>query len=188
MTGSAEQYTDEQRTASSSPTKEKGVQIGSAPRRAVSDGGTLLKQKRGQKDWEDGQWPRYRDDPDPGDWGESARLSSEKIVGEDEWDVEGAASKRDVQVMFTVPKTRLRVVNADMDRASLRSASDSALSRTESVKILRREESVKTLRTRSEGDKVALVTTMEEEKVELIDDTAGAQQEVRDWAEKEKAA
>ncbi|KAK0270158.1 hypothetical protein LTR35_014406 [Friedmanniomyces endolithicus] len=45
---------------------------------------------------------------------------------EEDWDVEGAARKRDVQVMFTVPKARLRVVNADMDRASMRSASEGA--------------------------------------------------------------
>ncbi|KAF2771246.1 hypothetical protein EJ03DRAFT_245093, partial [Teratosphaeria nubilosa] len=89
--------------------------LGGAPQRAASDGGALLRQKRGQKDWEDGQWPRYRDDPDPGDWGEPARTEDEKQQAEDDWDVEGAAEKRDVQIMFTVPKARLRVVNADMD-------------------------------------------------------------------------
>ncbi|KAG8631375.1 hypothetical protein KVT40_000515 [Elsinoe batatas] len=43
---------------------------------------------------------------------------------EDDWDVEREAAKRDVQIMFTVPKARLRVVNADpSDRGSVRSVS-----------------------------------------------------------------
>lgn len=47
---------------------------------------------------------------------------------QDDWDVETAAAKRDVQVMFTVPKARLRVVNADPDRASQRSVSEGGVS------------------------------------------------------------
>lgn len=43
---------------------------------------------------------------------------------DDDWDVEQAAANRDFQVMFTVPKARLRVVNADVDRLSQRSVSD----------------------------------------------------------------
>ncbi|KAL1296880.1 hypothetical protein AAFC00_004495 [Neodothiora populina] len=43
--------------------------------------------------------------------------------GEGDWDVEGAIAKRDVQVMFTLPKARLRVVNADPESASQRSVS-----------------------------------------------------------------
>ena len=34
---------------------------------------------------------------------------------EDEWDVESAVEKRVVQVMFTVPKEKLRVVNRNPD-------------------------------------------------------------------------
>ena len=45
-----------------------------------------------------------------------ARLDAEE--GED-WDVEAAAEKRLVQVMFTVPREKLRVVNADLDAMSL---------------------------------------------------------------------
>ncbi|KAK3671849.1 hypothetical protein LTR78_008215 [Recurvomyces mirabilis] len=161
MTSNAERTLDEQREALMiSHSRDRP---GGAPRRTVSDGGALLKKKRGQQDWEDGHWPRYRDDPDPGDWGEAERSSFEKQKAEEEWDVEGAASRRDVQVMFTVPKARLRVVNADLDRISLRSASDGALSRTNSVKNLRREESIKTLRARSEGDRIMLPPTSEEE-------------------------
>lgn len=113
-----------------------------APRRAASDGGHLLRQKRGRKDWlpDPGagagaeSWEPYRD---TGDWGPSppSPPAQEGAGGEEEdWDVEDAAAQRDVQVMFTVPKTRLRVVNDDMDRASLRSASASeAVSRSGSV-------------------------------------------------------
>ena len=86
-------------------------------------------------------------------------------------------------VMGTIPKTRLRVVNADMDRASLRSASDSALSRTESIKALRREESIRTLRTRSEGDKIIQGAIAEEERVGREGENMNIEQ-----SEKEKAA
>ncbi|KAF2690618.1 hypothetical protein K458DRAFT_411983 [Lentithecium fluviatile CBS 122367] len=36
-----------------------------------------------------------------------------------DWDVEAAVERRVVQVMFTVPKSKLRVVNADVDRSSI---------------------------------------------------------------------
>nr|OQO29548.1 hypothetical protein B0A51_04106 [Rachicladosporium sp. CCFEE 5018] len=156
-----EPYTDE-RSSSSSPTKDRQSTSG-APRRAVSDGGALLRQKRGQKDWEGNTlFPPYRDDPDPGDWGEP-RSSVDKHQAEEDWDVEGAVTKRDVQVMFTIPKTRLRVVNDDMDRASLRSASDSILSRSGSVRTVRKEGSVQYLRSTGEMERAVLGSTAEEE-------------------------
>lgn len=34
---------------------------------------------------------------------------------DDEWDVEAAAQNRVVQLMFTVPREQLRIVNADDD-------------------------------------------------------------------------
>ncbi|KAH8696829.1 hypothetical protein GQ44DRAFT_718963 [Phaeosphaeriaceae sp. PMI808] len=40
-------------------------------------------------------------------------------ASEADWDVEAAVERRVVQVMFTVPKSKLRVVNADVDRSSL---------------------------------------------------------------------
>lgn len=154
-----QRYEDEPRTSASSPSRaRKGPIVASAsnasasgPRRAVSDGSTLLKHKRGQHDWEK---EPYRDDPDPGDWGEP-RESIDETAAENEWDVEGAVTRRDVQVMFTVPKARLRVVNADVERASMRSASDGAVSRAGSVRSgaggvgVRRDESV---RSRSDGE------------------------------------
>jgi hypothetical protein len=42
-------------------------------------------------------------------------------ASEADWDVEAAVERRVVQVMFTVPKSKLRVVNADVDRSSLMS-------------------------------------------------------------------
>jgi hypothetical protein len=42
-------------------------------------------------------------------------------ASEADWDVEAAVERRVVQVMFTVPKSKLRVVNADIDRSSLMS-------------------------------------------------------------------
>jgi hypothetical protein len=40
-------------------------------------------------------------------------------ASEADWDVEAAVERRVVQVMFTVPKSKLRVVNADVDSRSL---------------------------------------------------------------------
>jgi hypothetical protein len=129
-TSSAAQMQYPDRSASSSPNKHRPI----VPRRAASDGGHLLRQKRGRKDWQapTGIWEPYRDsDPDPGDWGPEP---NDMQAAEEDWDVENAVRQRDVQVMFTVPKTRLRVVNDDMDRASLRSASDGMLSRHSSTR------------------------------------------------------
>lgn len=70
------------------------------PRRSASDA-AFWKGKRGAKDW-----------------GENATKE------DDEWDVETAAQNRVVQLMFTVPRERLRVVNADVDGRSLNSAEE----------------------------------------------------------------
>lgn len=163
VSSATEPYKDDMRSSSSSPTKERSHRAVNGPRRAVSDGGALLKQKRGQKDWGEKEWPPYKDIPDLGDWGEP-RSSEEKRQAEEDWDVEGAASNRDFQIMFSIPKSRLRVVNDDMDRASLRSASDGAVSRNGSVKQLTREESLKILKARADGDKPRLPSTEEKEE------------------------
>lgn len=57
--------------------------------------GELLRRKQGRQDWED-----------------ELRLP-ETGAGETDWDIERAVEQRLVQVMFTVPRERLRVVNAD---------------------------------------------------------------------------
>jgi len=58
-------------------------------------------------------FPRYRD----------RKGEDENGVVED-WDVERAAENRVVQVMFTVPRGELRVVNTDVERASLVSSEE----------------------------------------------------------------
>ncbi|KFZ23293.1 hypothetical protein V502_02229 [Pseudogymnoascus sp. VKM F-4520 (FW-2644)] len=80
------------------------------PRRTASAGAMLWRRKQGRGDWEDSA--------DEGAAGrrpysvaglETAPQGEE----EEEWDVEKAVRGRVVQVMFTVPKERLRVVNQD---------------------------------------------------------------------------
>ena len=115
--------------------------VASIPRRAVSDGG-FWRGRRGALDW--------ANDSDVGDllgrrsgddWGGPEDLRKRRnslmpitvsttdrpdgsaVEGED-WDVEAAVERRVVQVSFTVPKTRLRVVNVDADKGSLISVDD----------------------------------------------------------------
>jgi hypothetical protein len=136
----SQQYRDRSNSPVKGHTRAGSSMSASAPRRAASDSSQFLGTRRGPRDWEgdenDPRWQPYRDDPDTGDWGDVPESSvpkaeAEKPTPEDEredWDIEEAAANRDVQVMFTVPKARLRVVNADVDKASLRSISDGAKS------------------------------------------------------------
>jgi hypothetical protein len=57
-------------------------------------GNELLRRKQGRQGWEGGE-------------------GSGAAEGENEWDIERAIENRLVQVMFTVPKERLRVVNGE---------------------------------------------------------------------------
>lgn len=101
------------------------------PRRAMSTNSTtMLGRKQGARDWDAGKRssasssvllrsrtlaasPRYGHDA-------SSRRntrSSDSVAGcpyddDEDWDVEAAAEGREVQVTYTVPKKRLRVVNA----------------------------------------------------------------------------
>ena len=136
----SQQYRDRSNSPVKGHTRAGSSMSASAPRRAASDSSQFLGTRRGPRDWEgdenDPRWQPYRDDPDTGDWGDVpetavSKAEAEKQTPEDEredWDVEEAAANRDIQVMFTVPKARLRVVNADVDKASLRSISDGAKS------------------------------------------------------------
>lgn len=74
------------------------------PRRAASTGAMLWKKKQGAKDWdiEDG-----RNDLKPSDLAMS--------YDDGDWDIESAVERRVVQVMFTVPREKLRVVNGGPD-------------------------------------------------------------------------
>lgn len=60
----------------------------------MGPGGQLLRRKQGREAWE----------------------GEEGGGQEDDWDVERAVEQRLVQIMFTVPKERLRVVNAEIEK------------------------------------------------------------------------
>ncbi|KAF1353967.1 hypothetical protein BDV97DRAFT_347837 [Delphinella strobiligena] len=63
------------------------------------------------------------------------RVDDNSDVEPDDWDVEQAIAKRDVQVMFTLPKARLRVVNADPDSLSQRSVSGNSAPSSKTPKL-----------------------------------------------------
>ncbi|GFF67771.1 hypothetical protein IFM62136_07060 [Aspergillus lentulus] len=99
------------------------------PRRAVSASAELFRRKQGAKDW----GASNRGSRDTGlqtirSSRDDSALDGLIDVDDDDWDVEGAAEGRRVQITFTVPKERLRVVNAtaqDLDNMSERSISRS---------------------------------------------------------------
>lgn len=100
-------------STSSSPTKVNYTE-GGLPRRAASTGAMLWQRRKGARDWDVEAKEREAD-----------RNGCNTQDGNDEeWDVESAVEKRVVQVMFTVPKEKLRVVNRgpDGDGDSLMSA------------------------------------------------------------------
>jgi hypothetical protein len=120
-------------SAQSSPTREynygSNAPSGSAadfePRRpgsAASVTATMWRRKQGRGDWEDSAEPIRRSNTLTTD-GSGRPLSydlhglseTENADDEDDWDIERAVERRVVQVMFTVPKEKLRVVNHDVD-------------------------------------------------------------------------
>jgi hypothetical protein len=101
----------------------------------------LWRRKQGKGDWEDSALDSpagqsSRSNTFTGDLGGYSRGSGVGTTDdEDEWDIEQAVQNRVVQVMFTVPKEKLRVVNHDIaddmstsDIASLRSKQGSGKS------------------------------------------------------------
>ncbi|MCJ1388828.1 hypothetical protein MMC18_001678 [Xylographa bjoerkii] len=102
-----------ERSTTSSPTKQDFPEVG-FPRRAASTGAMLWRKRQGARDWDVEGEGTNRDVIR----GTSDERAEEE---EEEWDVESAVERRVVQVMFTVPKERLRVVNAgpDGDGASI---------------------------------------------------------------------
>ena len=98
----------------------------SVPRRSASDA-AFWKSKRGARDWEyDGPGRDVRRRSQNGtamdEWDRAVYKGAGGAEEEDEWDVEAAAENRVVQLMFTVPKEKLRVVNCDVDGRSLASS------------------------------------------------------------------
>lgn len=100
-------------STSSSPTKANYTETG-LPRRAASTGAMLWQKRQGARDWDVEGGGQKR--------GRSGATAQEG--NDEEWDVESAVERRVVQVMFTVPKERLRVVNngPDGDGESILSA------------------------------------------------------------------
>ncbi|KAH6984772.1 hypothetical protein BKA56DRAFT_614489 [Ilyonectria sp. MPI-CAGE-AT-0026] len=68
--------------------------------------GELLRRKQGRQGWEEGG---------EGALGTKTVATGAERSPETDWDIERAVEQRLVQVMFTVPRERLRVVNGDAD-------------------------------------------------------------------------
>jgi hypothetical protein len=88
------------------------------PRRTVSAGATLWRRKQGKSDWEDSADGTGRSNTFTGSLPRGVERQVTREGGEmsdDEWDIERAIENRVVQVMFTVPKEKLRVVNHDFE-------------------------------------------------------------------------
>ena len=91
----------------------------------------LAEKERQRREWrergnllinltDDNQLPTPRTPIHPGELGVPSTNDRPRTPAEeDDWDVEAAVERRVVQVMFTVPKSRLRVVNADVDGSSV---------------------------------------------------------------------
>ncbi|PYH99179.1 galactose oxidase [Aspergillus ellipticus CBS 707.79] len=101
------------------------------PRRSVSASAEVFRRKQGAKDWSAGNRlsanleTRSRSLREDGGFRSFLDLDPDS---DEDWDVEGAAEGRRVQVTFTVPKERLRVVNAaagDLDNESIKTVSRS---------------------------------------------------------------
>ncbi|MCJ1258874.1 hypothetical protein MMC24_006708 [Lignoscripta atroalba] len=90
-----------ERSAASSPTKNHHCDEG-LPRRAASAGAMLWRRRQGARDW---------DVEGNEDGNEASSLAAVGGADDEEWDIESAVERRVVQVMFTVPRERLRVVN-----------------------------------------------------------------------------
>ncbi|KAK0111548.1 hypothetical protein ONS95_001901 [Cadophora gregata] len=109
-----------------SPTRDQ-------PRRTVSAGATLWRRKQGKGDWEDSadlSATHTRSNTFTSDLTQFARHYTDTPhsagTDDEDWDVEQAVQNRVVQVMFTVPKEKLRVVNADEDEMRSEAASSVA--------------------------------------------------------------
>ena len=93
------------RSTSSSPIKYHDSGAG-VPRRAASTGAMLWRTRQGARDWDVDTFGRGNED--------YGGASTTDAIDED-WDVESAVERRVVQVMFTVPKEKLRIVNGAPD-------------------------------------------------------------------------
>ena len=104
---------------SSSPTKRRFTESG-VPRRAASTGAMPWQRRQGARDWdvesgEQQERRRRRRGMKGGEDGGPEGNHNGNEEEEEDWDVESAVEKRVVQVMFTVPREKLRVVNRGPD-------------------------------------------------------------------------
>lgn len=127
----------ENRSEQNSPDKDEPemTEIGDGvhgPVGSASTSAPFLRAQRGARDWdEDAVSPVpvrkmnspmiVKRKPLPGQ-SKAIEVREDDDVEDDDWDVEAAVERRVVQVMFTVPREKLRVVNADA--LSLMSKSD----------------------------------------------------------------
>ncbi|KAL5365544.1 hypothetical protein BJX96DRAFT_169187 [Aspergillus floccosus] len=100
------------------------------PRRSVSASAELFRRKQGARDWgaENRLSRETGSSATPSLTRDDFALDGLLVSDDDDWDVERAAEGRRVQMTFTVPKEKLRVVNAtagDMDGMSEKSVSRS---------------------------------------------------------------
>ncbi len=135
----------EHRSDTSSPTKTQ-PEMTEKP----YEGEAFWKHKRGARDW-DGEEGESSSAPQRSPTIRRKPLSGQATKDDEhedeDWDVETAVQKRVVQVMFTVPKEKLRVVN--VDQLSLLSSNRSDVDRDED---LERERDVKRMSSVREGD------------------------------------
>ena len=90
--------TGSDRRSIASPERTSPSPEAQVPQRSASAGSMLWRRRQGARDWDyDGRSPGPGGSTGPHD---------------EDWDVESAVENRVVQVMFTVPRERLRVVNA----------------------------------------------------------------------------
>ncbi|KAI9848193.1 MAG: hypothetical protein M1837_000867 [Sclerophora amabilis] len=110
---------DGRRGSPSPPRSDHAAEGGDAsPRRAASAGVMYWRSKQGAADWDaaaTGERDALNSSPD--------RATAPREEGD--WDVEAAVENRVVQLMFTVPKEKLRVVNAADEEADQESDSES---------------------------------------------------------------
>jgi hypothetical protein len=111
----------------------------STPRRAVSASAELFRRKQGARDWNakkrmsDGHFAGPRSTRDDLYIGAPGYLGNDDTCDED-WDLEGAVDDRNVQMTYTVPREKLRVVNGNAsDNISERSVSRGASAGTRIV-------------------------------------------------------
>jgi hypothetical protein len=119
----------------------QGSPSSSTPRRTVSASAELFRRKQGAKDWNakrvsDDVFNTARSSRDdlfrdaPGYLGNDAFEEADDIH---DWDLEGTADGRRVQMTFTVPREKLRVVNASA--GDLDSVSEISISRPGSRRV-----------------------------------------------------